>query len=281
MAVPAGSNKEIIEDFAALINRSRDIPLYVQLKQALTRQIEAGAWLPGEQLPGEPELCRRFKVSRTVVRQALKDMSYEGRILRQKGRGTFVAEAKITSRSLVQSLTGFYEDMLHRGSPPLDTYLEREIIPARARIAIYLELDELAAVHKITRLRFVQEEPIVLVTSYLPYETCPLLAEADLSNQSLYAYLQESCGLVIERGRRRIDAVVANEHEAKMFQVERGFPLLKMESVSYLSNGQPLEYFKGLFRSDRTGFEVEIVNPAAQGSPSTRSAGETDDFWRT
>jgi DNA-binding GntR family transcriptional regulator len=34
--------------------------------------------------------------------------------------------------------------------------------------------------------------------------------------------------------------------------------LLRLDSVSYLWDGTPLEYFHGLFRSDRAFFEVEI-----------------------
>lgn len=261
------------------LDRDSEVPLYVQLKRALEEGIESGRYRPGQQLPGEPELCRRFNVSRTVVRQALKEMSYEGRISREKGRGTFVAEPKIASRSLVHSLSGFYEDMLDRGSPPVDEVLEREILPARARVARYLEIPELEPVHKITRLRFVEGEPIVLVTSYLPYEVCRELAEADLVDQSLYAFLRETCGITIARGRRRIEAIVADEYEAKLLKVERGFPLLKMDSVSYAQSGEPVEYFQGLFRSDRTTFDVEILNlPLPEGTEGLGLTSE-EDFW--
>jgi len=263
---------------SSTLDRSSELPLYIQLKHNLITAIDHGRWKPGNQLPGEPELCRMFQVSRTVVRQALKEMSYEGRLVRVKGSGTFVAEPRASSRSLVHSLTGFYEDMARRGQPPEDRFLERELLPASARIAGYLELEELDPVYKITRLRFISGEPMVLVTSYLPYQKCRKIAEEDLSNRSLYAFLRDCCGLVIARGRRRIDAIVANEVEAEHFQVQRGFPLLRMESVSYSADGEPIEYFHGLFRTDRASFVVDVVSVPANGS----SINETDsgeDFW--
>ncbi len=260
------------------LDRSSGLPLYIQLKQNLISAIDSGQWEPGQQLPGEPELCRKYGVSRTVVRQALKEMSYEGRVVRVKGSGTFAAEPRASSRSLVHSLMGFFEDMERRGRPPVDRFLERELIPADSKIAGYLELEELDPVYKITRLRFVQDEPMVLVTSYLPYQKCRRIAEEDLSNRSLYAFLRESCGITIARGRRRIDAIVANEVEAEHFQVQRGFPLLRMESVSYSTNGDPVEYFIGLFRTDRASFVVDLVNIPAEGG-STLDSDTREDFW--
>lgn len=260
------------------LDRSSGLPLYIQLKHNLASAIDSGEWAPGDQLPGESELCRMYGVSRTVVRQALKEMSYEGRVLRVKGRGTFVAEPRASSRSLVHSLMGFFEDMERRGQPPVDHFLERDIIPADQKIAGYLELEELDPVYRITRLRFVQQEPMVLVTSYLPYQKCRKIVEEDLSNRSLYAFLREECGITIARGRRRIDAIVANEMEAEHFQVDRGFPLLRMESVSYSADGDPVEYFIGLFRTDRASFVVDLVNV----DPGQRQAGgsmEGEDFW--
>ncbi len=240
------------------IDRKSPIPYYVQLKHALNQGIEGGYWKPGDRLPSEAELCQLFGVSRTVVRQALSEMAYEGLVVREKGRGTFVAEPKIRSRSLVHSLVGFYEDMAERGLPPVTKVLEQAIVPASQQIATSLELEPMTPVIKLVRLRFVQDEPIVLVSSYLPYDICPKLVNADLTHQSLYAFLRQECGLSLARGRRRIEAVLANDHEADLLQIEKGAPLLRLDSVSYLEDGTPLEYFNGVFRTDRSQFEVEI-----------------------
>jgi GntR family transcriptional regulator len=265
--------------FQRAIDRKSAIPYYVQLKNVLRAQIEGGDWRPGVRIPGEPELCRVFGVSRTVVRQALKEMEYEGLVIREKGRGTFVAEPKISSKSLVHSLAGFYEDMEARGLEPVAEVLDQGIEPASAMVAAYLHLEPLAPVTKLTRLRFVQEEPIVLVTSFLSYELCRPLIHADLSRQSLYAYLDQEHRLTVVRGRRRIDAVVANEYEAGLLQIEPGSPLLRVESVSYLADDTPLEYFLALFRSDRSRFEVEIVQFQGQGKLGEAMGLKQDESW--
>lgn len=246
------------------IDRSSPIPYYVQLKEVLRSPIEQGVWQPGDQIPGEPELCRLFDVSRTVVRQALNELSFEGLITRIKGKGTFVAEPKI-SESLVQKLTGFYQDMVDRGHRPVTKVLSQRVAPASAKVADRLGLEPGTFVIDIERLRFVQNEPIVLVTTYLPYALCPKLAQADLSNQSLYALLEEECGLVIARGRRVIEAVPASEYEAHHLQVAKGAPLILLDSVSYLADGTPIEYYRAFHRGDRSRFEVELVRIREQG----------------
>ena len=118
----------------AYIDRNSPLPYYVQMKDAIKQQIENGNWKPGDIVPGEPELCRIFDVSRSVVRQALKEMTYEGLVVRQKGKGTFVAEPKI-NESLVQKLTGFYQDMVDRGHEPVTQVLKQEVVPATSKIA--------------------------------------------------------------------------------------------------------------------------------------------------
>lgn len=250
---------------AERIDRNSPVPYYLQLKAVLQRGIRQGEWEPGDMLPSESELTRQYGVSRTVVRQALQEMSYEGQVVRQKGKGTFVTQPKISSRSLVQSLEGFYQDMADRGVPVLTRVLEQVLEPAEGEVAANLELEPLTPVTKLVRLRFVEDEPIVLVSSYIPHELCRELIHAELESGSLYAFLQEECGLSIGRGSRRIEAVQAGEAEAGALQVEPGAPLIRLKSVSYTPEGVPLEYFDALFRGDRARFEVEIFGIGGHG----------------
>ncbi|MEZ4519552.1 MAG: GntR family transcriptional regulator [Chloroflexota bacterium] len=244
------------------IDRNSYVPLYAQVRDALRDGIEQGGLKPGEQLPGEPELCRMFDVSRTVIRQALRDIELEGIIFRQKGRGTFVAEPKLRE-GLFQELTGFYEDMTNKGYAPISQVLTQEVVSASRKVASYLKLRPGTPVIQIDRLRFVDDEPIVLVTTYLPEVRCPGLATADLSHQSLYGYLSREYGLAIERGHRYLEAVPAGEHEAKLLQVKKGAPLILLDSVSYLADGSPIEYYHALHRGDRSRFEVELIRVPA------------------
>jgi GntR family transcriptional regulator len=240
------------------IDLKSNIPYYLQLITLIKDKIAKGDWKAGDQLPSEPELCASYGVSRTVVRQALREIELEGLIVRKKGKGTFVAEVKI-DESLVQKLTGFYQDMVDRGLRPVTQVLLHEVQPASQKVANYLRLEPGTPVFCIERLRFIDETPILLVTTYLPYALCPRLAGYDLSNQSLYAVLEKEFGLVISHGRRTIEAVAANAREAELLHVAEHDPLLLLESLAHLEDGTPVEYYHAVHRGDRTRFEVELL----------------------
>ena len=148
------------------------MPLYAQLRDLLAQWIEDETWRPGDQLPSEAELCEHFVVSRPVVRQALADLVYEGRIVRRQGKGSFVAKPKI-SHALVQRLTGFHEDMAERGLTVVSSVLRQEVTPASQLWARLLNLDAGSPVIVVDRLRFVSGEPRVLVTTCVPARPVP------------------------------------------------------------------------------------------------------------
>ena len=253
-----------------LIDFNSHIPYYIQLIDILKEKVQLAEWVPGSQIPGEQDLCEHYQVSRTVVRQALRELEYEGVITRRKGKGTFISLPKI-SEGLVQKLTGFYQDMVERGLRPGTKVLHQNVIPATEKVANFLGLKPGQKVIDIQRLRSINDEPILLVTTYIPFEICPELASVDLTNRSLYEYLEKEYGIFITRGRRYIEVSLANEQEAALLGIERGSPLLLLDSVSYTETGIPVEYYHALHRGDRSRFEVELVRTREMGAKSTEA----------
>ena len=251
--------------FNRKIDFESNIPYYIQLINILKEKIDQGEWKPGDQIPSEPDLCEMFGVSRTVIRQALREIELEGLVTRRKGKGTFVSEPKI-NESLVQKLTGFYQDMVARGLTPVTKVLKFELEPVNSKVAERLALEPGAPVFCIERLRYVDDTPIVMVTSYLPQSLCPNLMDFDLTGQSLYHVLETEFGIVLSHGRRTIEAVAAKAREAELLEVEECDPLMLLDSVTYLEDGTPMEYYHAVHRGDRTRFEVELVRVREKGS---------------
>ncbi len=245
-------------DTNRLINFDSHIPYYIQLMDLLKEKIQQKKWTPGEQIPCENDLCGTYGISRTVVRQALRELELEGAITRRKGKGTFITEPKI-NEGLVQKLTGFYQDMVERGLKPVTRVLHQNVVKANEKVARYLNIRPDTEVIDIQRLRFIGDEPIQLVTTYIPYQIFPPLATVDLTNRSLYEFLEKEGGIFLTRGRRYIEAVLASGPEAALLGIERGAPLLMLDSVSYTEDGLPVEYYHALHRGDRSRFEVDLV----------------------
>jgi len=247
------------------IDRSSPLPFYYQLKQILLADLRDRDLAPGTRLPGDNALCDTYDVSRTVVRQALAELETEGVIERQKGRGTFVAHRR-TAERLVQSLTGLYEDVAARGAHLHSDVRRQEVVPADGQIADQLQLTLGAPVVVIERLRFVDDEPWVLATTYLPYDIAPELVHDDLSDQSLYAVLEASYGVHLTHGRRGVEAAVASDEQAAALGVSPGAPVLVLRSLSFAGD-RPVEVFVAYHRGDRSRFEVTLQRSPAD--PST------------
>ncbi len=87
------------------------IPISQTLSQKIERRIEEAIrqkkLVPGARLPSERELCERFAVSRTALREALRRLSARGLISIRKGSGMFVTEIK--TEDAIKSLNLFYD----------------------------------------------------------------------------------------------------------------------------------------------------------------------------
>jgi len=254
------------------VDRDSPLPLHAQVKLALQDQIRRGAWKPGDRVPGDLELCTRLGVSRTTVRQALAELAREAWVVREQGRGTFVAPPKLAERAF-ERLSGFFEDMAALGHSPVSQVLRQEVRPASEPAAGRLKLKPGTPVVEIERLRFVEDEPVVLTTTYLPRELAPGLESADLTRRSLYEYLETECGLSLARGQRTIEAVAADARQARLLRVRKGAPLVLLHSVSYLADGRPIEYYLALHRGDRSRFEVELVR-SRQGRAAAEAVAD-------
>jgi len=64
-----------------------------QVAEILSREIDKGTLSPGERLPSEVELSKRFGVSRSVIREALSQLRYEGLLDSHQGKGIVVVGA--------------------------------------------------------------------------------------------------------------------------------------------------------------------------------------------
>lgn len=240
------------------------MPKYHRVKEVVLARIADGSWPPGTLLPAEPELCDEFGVSRITVRKAIGDLAHEGRIHTVQGKGTFVTTPKLPER-FVQRAYGLYDDMERRGLRLTTTVLRQSVIPATDEVAAHLGLRAGTPVHVLVRLRSVEDEKILISTTYIPEALCPGLAGDDLSTGSLFRLLRERYGLTIARGERSLEAVAADQWEARHLDLALASPLLRLDSVAYLPDGRAFEYSQTLQRGDRARVEVEFL-PATDES---------------
>ena len=232
------------------------IPKYYWLEENLRAQI--AKMEIGEPLPSEAELCRAHGMSRTTVRKALNDLVQEGLIHRVQGKGTFVSPSKVQVR-FIQRRAGFFEDMASRGFKIRSSVLEQCLVQPTPQVQRHLELTAGEQVVKLTRLRFINDEPILICTSYLPYSLFPEMLEEDLESRSLYMVMCEKYGVKITGGTSWVEAGIASKRDTDLLKVAHGSPILIVTEVMKQQDGRPIEYGHARQRGDKTQIEIGVL----------------------
>jgi GntR family transcriptional regulator of arabinose operon len=79
-------------------------PKYQQILETLQREILSGRYQPGQKLPSEAALVRRFGTSRITVGRALRELHHAGLIHRRAGSGTYLATSGSSDGGLLFGL---------------------------------------------------------------------------------------------------------------------------------------------------------------------------------
>jgi len=236
------------------LNRHGSVALYHQLKRILRSRIASGEFEENQQLPSESELASAYEVSRHVVRQALKALVAEGRIVSYQGSGYFVNQKRF--RKALVNLGSHTESMKALGLPTTTLVTRQELIRPPEFIAEKLlnGPDEQAVY--IQRVSYLANEPVCLLEAYYPIQYQSALLEAELDDQSIYNLLDQRFGLKPGRAETVISVIFADEDQSALMQIREGAPLLHIGSFTWTTEGDLFEYSSNAYRSDR--FELEM-----------------------
>lgn len=239
-----------------MLDEKSVIPLYYQLKEILKEKIKDGSWEEGLKVPSERELMETYNVSRATVRQALNELMAEGLIYRKQGIGTFVSESKI-EQNLIGELS-FNEQALRQGlSPGSKVVYANTVRMIPNRIKRIFQLKNSEKIHKIIRVRLVNENPLILETLYIPYRYAPEILKQDLENMAVFKYLEKECELEFTHSILDIEPIATTEFEANYLEIEAGAPALSLERVIY-SDKNAVAIQKRIMRGDRGKFSFTL-----------------------
>ena len=241
---------------ATSVVRTVSTPYYLQIAEILRAGIAAGKWEPGQLIPSEASLCEMFAVSRTAIRQALGQLVAEGLLHKEKGRGTFVARPHVAIA--VQELRGLFDEMTAAGRPVTTEVLRQEVTAAPVTTAAVLNVPVGTSVVCIERLRAVANEPLVHVTTYLPWPRFADLVETDLRGRGLYTVLDETYAVRPHGGLRRLEALSATPAQARLLGIRARDAVLRVIASNVDGAGVTFEAFEAYYRGDRAVFEAVV-----------------------
>jgi GntR family transcriptional regulator len=243
------------------MNRDSGIPLYAQVRDALKRQIVGQSIAAGEHLPGELELQETFGVSRSVIRQALAELADTGLIRRQRGRGSVVVPTRVHHRRAEQA-GGLSRQLAAAGE-----HLRTVVIDLASGTAPESVVPALGTsdAWRIERLRFVDDEPLAFMRSWVSRELFPALT-AEAIEGSLLEYMR-STGVVPVGGPRQLRAVPADPTVAGHLAIDVGTPVLLLQAVTNDAHGRGLEW-STVWHQPSTVFDVEAKVDAFDPAPT-------------
>ena len=73
------------------MDNPKNLPLYQAIFDHYRKRIESGMLVPGDPLPSEAQMAQLYGVSNITARRALNELKRQGLAVRERGRGSFVA----------------------------------------------------------------------------------------------------------------------------------------------------------------------------------------------
>jgi len=228
-------------------------PQYRQIERSLRARIAASS--PGERLPSDAELCAEFGVSRMTARHAMQRLAEDGLVVREPGRGSFVASPPAYRRT--NRLMTFSQEMRRQGRVPSSRVLTRVIRPSSASESAALGIPAREPVVHLRRLRQADGEPLALETAILIGVVADAVMTADLVHGSLHEALG-AAGFALRRGTGAITAAAASAEEARLLGLRPGDPLLVEQRVIVDRHGRRVESTESRYAAGRYGLVVQF-----------------------
>lgn len=229
-------------------------PRYRELADVLAREVRSD-YAPGELLPAESALARRFGVNRHTVRRALDELVAAGMVSRHQGRGTQVVDrrldyavsagSKVTHHLAALGIATQTECLAQGLRTPPEAIAQR--FGCRADESLLC----------VDTLRCVDGAPLMLLRHWFDPHRVPGW-ERRYRGGSTRALLDQHYGLQLFRRRVRLEATCATRDDARHLQCALNAPLLQLASDNVDRGGALVEVSVSRARADRLAYHIDF-----------------------
>jgi DNA-binding GntR family transcriptional regulator len=240
------------------IDRESSTPLYEQVKALIRRHILVNELPPQTLLPTEDQLIKQLGVSRATVIKALNELATEGVIQRIQGKGTLVASPRI--HFPLKSPNGFSAIMAEQDLKVHSTVVSHRIVDGdrREHTVFGTNPDAQGAFIEFKRLRFVNDHPVVLLTSIIPRALADELLRFELEDASFYKLFERITGFPIVRSEETLEIGQVNEADAALLRVQPNSSHFLLRGVSYREGDVPLETTESISHANFFRFQIDM-----------------------
>jgi len=216
-------------------------PLYKEVKRHVMAALASGEWKPGAAIPAERRLSERYGTSIGTVRKAIDELCAENILIRQQGRGTFVA-----SHNRDRMLFYFFHVVPEDGPK---AYPDVELLAFSRGKADRVVAERLALEPGDVVVRFRNRLRLAGTSMMVDDITLAAARFAGLTERqlrtrpsTLYNLYQDSFGISVVRTRERLRAVAADGDVAALLDIAEGTPLLQIRRVACGYHDEPVEH---------------------------------------
>lgn len=176
-------------------------------------------------------------------------------MIRQHGRGTFVADRSVHTANLMQTYS-FTQQMREMGRNPKTIILEFSEIEADKNLAEHMGLRLGEKVIKIDRLRCADEMPLMIERTHLPMRKFMMFKRPMLEGKSLYEVIEGVFHEKVRVAEEEFYASIARPADARLLGIGEGAPVLDLERVTYNMHNEIIEYTLSVARADQFKYKV-------------------------
>ncbi len=241
------------------IRKDDALPSYLQLAHAYRDAIHDGRFAPGDALPPERIIAERLGVSRVTVRKAIKQLVTEGKLRQRQGSGTYVNAQHRFPLSDDHRLS-FEQELINAGKQPDQKILKNGTVPAEEDVAHRLGTRLSTKVQRIQRLRYADQEPVVLMTNFLAPHLPQVPTKLLDRHRSLYGTLHAIGSVAAYRAEQTMLARPANPHEEALLKLDVEEPVLVVERITYDQEDRPLDLVFSTFATSRYRPSLHLLN---------------------
>jgi GntR family transcriptional regulator len=206
----------------SLLETHSGIPRWAQIAEILRRRIAEGASEATRFT--DAALVAEFKVSPMTVRQAVQNLVDDGLLVRQRGRGTFLAGKPVCAP--ISALEQYLEQWRFQGRRSGVEILSRTLVAANIPLAAELGVTQGALVGYVRRLRSIDGYPVALDRRYLPADLNVVLTDEDILERGFWKAIEARTSLQVRKANLTIRASSANQDEAEFLWLSAGSPVL-------------------------------------------------------
>jgi len=234
-------------------------PLYAQLSEILVEYIQQNNLKPGDPIPSQNELEKYFDVSQMTIRLALQRLASEGYITRLQGRGTFVAEKKLSFSP--DSVVPFEEQMFHQGIQVENELIEEIIVHPIEMRRLELKLPEGSNTYKIRRVKRIAGEPVCLETNHMPPDFKGRFTQQDITTLPFLTLFNRDTETTVTDIDYTIKSVLLLQLESDYLNVPLDTPALVQHRVIF-SKERPILAGRLVYLADKVEIRFKISKSA-------------------